>query len=160
VLRHAPGTAEPLRVAEGAVDLDIAIRDDSLLEVAALDGPHAQGRHRTPPTDLRLTRASRLRIDPASGLVTGMADLNPLVPDGTAVAVTLWDARGTPTTYAGDRAFLTWHDEPLEADRAHTYYLAAVRELSMADPRDGALVTRPIPSALAGPLRTVPLSGS
>jgi hypothetical protein len=159
-IRHAPGGLDPLRVSGGTVRLDLDALGSlaGVVEaVAALDGGGAEAGLRPEPPDLRLTRASALRIDPADGRITGVAGLNPLVPSGTEVVVTFVDADGRASVYEGDPAVRTWRDTGLEGDVRHAYFLAAVRCVTTGRAVGGPPVEREVRSRLAGPVYVTPL---
>jgi hypothetical protein len=145
-IRHAPGSLEPLRVMDGAVRLDLEGTLDDVLAVVASTG-----------ADLRLTQASALRVDPADGRITGVTGLNPLVPNGTEVVVTVVDAEGTASVYAGDPSVLTWRDTEASGASTYAYFLAAVRHPTTGRAAGGPPVEREIRSRLAGPIFVTPL---
>jgi hypothetical protein len=159
VLRHAPGTAEPLRVTGGTVRLDLPAALPPLLAVVAQDGPLAQGPRGGSPPDLRLTAPSGLRRDPQDGRVTAIVGLNPLVPDGTEVTVTFVDASGVPTIHNGDESVRTWRDTGLAGGTRYTYHVRAVRHVTAGHASGGPPTTWRIRSRPAGPVPVTPLGG-
>lgn len=153
VLRHMPGTLNALTVANGEVVLDLDIPDDSLQGVYALSGVYGAGPPGRAVPDLRLMQVSQILRDGTDAPVTAVATLNPLVPDGTAVRMTLRTTAGDERSLAGDPSQWSWTDTGLQGGQVYQYALAARRRVVFAPASVGGSVReREVVSSVAGPV--------
>ncbi len=152
VLRNEPGTSNALTVANGKVGLDLDIPDDSLQVVHALSGVYAAGPLGREASDLRVMQASQIVREGSDGPVTAVAHLNPLVPDGLAVRMTLRTTTGDEHSLIGDPSQWSWIDTHLQGDQVYWYGLAARKWVVFAPaPTGGSAQERELISSVAGP---------
>jgi hypothetical protein len=159
VIHHAPGTLDLLQVIDGEVRLDLKISGDSIQNIYALSGKYAVTHPARGKPDLCLKRASQLVLNEIDGTAIAINNLNPLVPNGTAVIVALKTNSGNELTLTGDPSQFSWTESHLQAEKVY-YYGLAVRKRVIFGTTEGATGTREleIVSSIAGPVTIRPFA--